>query len=341
VLSPSIVLYYIVIKLRNYFFDRNIFKTHSVNAKVISIGNITVGGSGKTPAVILVTKLLKEAGKKVGVLSRGYRRKSTGYLLVSEGNDLLTSVNECGDEMYLIADECKVPAAVAEKRVEGARNFLTDVDVDTIILDDAYQHRWIARDLNILMFDQRFLHLKGKMERTMLPTGVMREPFSSVKRADIVIINQKFSEKKEIPVKYLKYFESKKIFFSSYKATGIYDIKNQQFFGLNEFEGQKSLVVCGIARPYSFLKSLEKNNVSIKNKLIFPDHNDYSMNEVQTIRKKFYDTNSHSVLTTQKDAVKLINYSRELDDIDIYYLKIELHIENTEEFNKLIFKSIK
>lgn len=165
ILSPLVFVYGIVIKIRNYLFDKEIFKSVKVNAKVISIGNLTVGGSGKTPTVINVTNVLKNAGKKVGVLSRGYKRASKGYLLVSDGEKLLHDVSLSGDETYLAADECKVAAAVCERRVEGANQLLKDVNIDTIVLDDAYQHRWIHRDFNILVFDQRFLHKPNSMEK--------------------------------------------------------------------------------------------------------------------------------------------------------------------------------
>lgn len=333
ILSPLYIVYGLLIKIRNYFFDKEYFESIGINAKVISIGNITVGGSGKTPTVIYVTNILKNAGKKVGILSRGYMRSSKGYLLVSDGKDLLTDVQKSGDETFLVAEECKVPAAVSEKRVEGAVNFLKDVNLDTIVLDDAYQHRWIKRDLNILIFDQRFMQKTGSMDQNLLPLGIMREPFTAVDRADIIIINRKFNEKKEIPSKLRKYFEGKKIFSGYYETAGIYDVKNHQHYELKEFQGQKSLVVCGIARPYSFLKVLENNGIDFTNKLLFKDHKRYLNKEVDTIRKKFYSSNSHSVLTTQKDAVKLTQYSKELDDIDIFYLKIDLIIEQKDEFN--------
>lgn len=332
------VVYAIVIKTRNLFFEKNIFKTKKVNAKVISIGNITVGGSGKTPAVELVVNILKDSGRKAGILSRGYGRKTKGYLLVSDGNNLKATVAESGDEMYLLASETKVPAAVSEKRADGAKKFLNDTDLDVIVLDDAYQHRWIHRDLNILIFDQRFLNKTGSLEQSLLPLGVMREPFASAERADAIILNRKFSDKTGVPYHIKKYFGGKPKFEAHYEPAGIYDLKTHKFYTIEEFQGQKSLVVCGIAQPFSFLHILEKNNIDVRNKILFTDHQDYTEKDIQQIRKMFYDTNSFSVLTTQKDAVKLTNYSRELDDIDIFYLKIEMKIEKEEEFKKLIFK---
>jgi tetraacyldisaccharide 4'-kinase len=327
-------------EIRNWLFDNNVFKIRKTGAKVISIGNITVGGSGKTPAVIMVTHMLKNEAKKVGVLSRGYGRNSLGYQFVCNGEKIYTTVDECGDEMYFMSDELKVPSAVAEHRVEGARKLIRDSNVDAIVLDDAFQHRWIYRDVDILIFDDSFLNKVGRLEQRMLPLGSMREPFESLKRADIIIINRKFSDKTEIPGRLKKYFIDKKVFTGYYQITGIYDVKTHHFFNNSEFQGQKSLVVCGIARPDSFLNVLIKNKIDITNKMIFPDHKNYSLKEIQQIRKKFYDTNSYSVLTTQKDSVKITKYSKELDDIDIYYLKIELRIDEQKEFNELILKSI-
>jgi len=332
------LLYQVIVTTRNKLFDRGIFSQIKVEAKVISIGNITVGGAGKTPTVIMVTKLLKEAGIKAGILSRGYSRNSKGYQLISDGSTLFLPVNKSGDEIYLAAEECGVPAAVSERRVEGAQKFIGDTNVEAIVLDDAYQHRWLDRDLNILVFDQRFLTKKGIIDRNLLPLGRMREPFSSVDRADIVIINRKFTEKVDVPKSIVKLFEGKKLFYGYYVASGVYDVKNHQQFRLNEFEGEKSLVVCGIARPYSFLKVLEQNDIDISNKLLFKDHKEYTLKEVNLIRKKFYVTNSNSVVTTQKDFVKLKDFSKELDDIDIYYLKIDMVIEQEKEFKEQILK---
>lgn len=334
---PLSLIYEGIINLRNSFFEKGINKIKSVPTKVISVGNLTVGGSGKTPTVIYLTKLIKSFDKKVGVLSRGYLRKSKGYLLVSDGKNIKSSIEKCGDEIYFTAQECQVPAAVSERRVEGANKFLNDVALDAIVLDDAYQHRWIDRDLDILIFDQRFLQKYGDLDQNLLPSGLMREPFKEIKRADIVIINRKFSEFKPIPEALSKYFSGKTMFNAFYKATGIVDVKTGKVYPLDDFKGQKSLVISGVARPYSFLNLLEQISIDIKNKILFPDHKNYTEKEVEQIRKEFYKTNSYSVLTTQKDAVKLSNFSKQLDDIDIYYLKIELVIENEINFNELIF----
>lgn len=338
ILYPLVPVYEFVIWLRNFLFDKNIFKVKAVDAKVFSVGNITVGGSGKTPIVIYLTNLLKTYNYKVGVVSRGYGRRSKGYLLVSDGRKILTSVEESGDEIYHTVLDCSVPAAVSENRVNGAERLIKETGINTIILDDAFQHRWIKRDLDLLVIDQRFLTENNFFINNLLPTGIMREPFSSVKRADAVIINRKFMEKKEIPLVYRSYFEGKRIFTGYYKAISFYDLKKNTEFTLDEFEGQKSLVVSGIATPFSFLNILRQTKVDTENKLIFRDHKNYTYSDVQRIRQMFYSTNSHSVVTTEKDAVKLTRFSRELDDIDIYYLKIKFKMDDEDSFVGFIFK---
>lgn len=340
ILYPLIPFYAFIIGIRNWLFNNNVFKAESVHAKIISVGNISVGGTGKTPLVIALINLLKKKGIKVGVLSRGYGRNTSGYLLVSDGENILAQVNDCGDEIYITAMECKTPAAVSENRVNGAGRFIKDTCVDVIVLDDAYQHRWIKRDVNLLIFEQRFFTENDFFKNNLLPTGMMREPLSSIGRADAVIINRKFTPKEEIPEKYKKYIEHKKIFTACYKAIGFVDVKKDERYGLEEFKGQKSLVVSGVANPFSFINVLKQTSVDTSNQILFRDHKNYSNKEVQEIRKKFYSTNSHSVVTTEKDAVKLTKYSKELDDIDIFFLKIELRMDDEDQFEDFILSRI-
>ncbi|MFA6596507.1 MAG: tetraacyldisaccharide 4'-kinase [Ignavibacteriaceae bacterium] len=337
---PLVPGYVLITAIRNFLFDAKIFPSTKVGATVISVGNLTVGGSGKTPLVVYLTKLLKQNGKKVAVLSRGYGRKTEGFLFVSDGEEIKTSVEECGDEIYQTVLECSVPAAVSESRVKGAQKLLLKSKIDTIVLDDAFQHRWIFRDLDILIFEQRFLLEASPLRRTFLPTGFLREDFSSTKRADIIVLNRKFSEKKEIPERLQKYFKTKQVFTARYSAKGFFDIKKKTFYEPEEFKGQKSLVVGGIANPHSFFKALEQMHVDTGNRMVFRDHKFYTPEDIQNIRKQFYATNVHSVITTQKDAVKLMQFKKELDDIDIFYLKIELQFDNEKDFVNEFFKKL-
>ena len=146
--------------------------------------------------------------------------------------------------------------------------------------------------------------------------------------------------RKELPVDLKKKIPEKPVFHAYYKAISFIDLKTKAEYSLEEFKGQKSLVVSGIANPKSFLNVLSQTNVDTSNKLIFRDHKNYTINDVQEIRKKFYTTNSHSVVTTEKDAVKLTSYTVDLDDIDIFYLKIKMKMDDESSFRNFILKNI-
>lgn len=340
-LAPFVLSYGFIISVRNLFFDKSVFKSEKVDAKVISVGNINVGGSGKTPLVIYVTNLLKNSGYKVGVLSRGYGRKSSGYKLVSKGDEILTSVEECGDEIYHTALECKVAAAVSENRVKGAKRLIEETNINSIVLDDAFQHRWIWRDIDLVIIDQSFVNNKNIFSHNLLPLGDLREGFGALNRADAIILNRKFLDKEEIKSEMKNHFEGSKIFTSYYKAISFVDAVKKIEYNLDDFKGQESLVVSGIANPKSFLNILSKVHVNTQNKLIFRDHKNYTLKEVQQIRKQFYTTNSHSVVTTEKDAVKLSRFKREFDDIEIFFLKINLCMDDEESFKQYLINKLK
>ncbi|MCC6637205.1 MAG: tetraacyldisaccharide 4'-kinase [Ignavibacteriaceae bacterium] len=338
---PIVPLYGIVVWFRNMLFDLGIFKSTGVKRPVVSVGNLTVGGSGKTPLVIFLAELFKKHKLDPGVVSRGYGRETKGVILVADRSGVIRTAEESGDEIFQTAVECRVPAAVGENRVEAATRLIETTDVGSIILDDAFQHRWIERDANLLIVAQRFLVDENPLRRSLFPTGNLREPFSRAQRADAVIINRKFTEKKEIPQNLLRYMSGKKIFHAYYEPLYFVDIKTDKTYSAKEFTGQKSLCVSGIANPHSFVSALEQLHIDTSNRMIFIDHKAYTEKEVEKVRKLFYSTNAYSVITTQKDAVKFVKLSRELDDIDIYYLKIRLRLDEEQEFEQFILNKIK
>lgn len=338
---PLVPVYWLIIRIRNWFFDIGVFRSIAIDGlRVVSVGNLTVGGQGKTPLVIFLTKLLSREGMKPGVLSRGYGRRSKGFVMVADTGGLKADVDTSGDEIYQTALECAAPAAVCEKRVYGARQLQKKSGIASLVLDDSFQHRWIHRDADLLIFSERFLHAPHGLRRLMLPTGDMREPLSSLRRADAVILNRKFSERREMPNAFKRLTVNKKVFTASYRIVGFIDVTTAVSYGIEDFYGQKSLLVCGTANTYSFVNALKQVNIDTANRLFFKDHIDYDQEIVQEIRKQFYATNAYSVITTEKDAVKLTKFSRELDDIDIYYLKIELVFDQQEEFENFVLKKL-
>lgn len=338
-LFPLIPVYLVVTALRNFLFSAGFYKAEKSTVPVISAGNINTGGSGKTPFVIYISRLLMVSGRKPAVLSRGYGRSTKGYLLVSKEGTLLTSVEKCGDEIYQTVLESGCSAAVSENRAEGAKKLIADTGTDVIVLDDGFQHRWLKRDIDLVIFDVNawFSH---PSQRILLPSGNLRELPSAIRRADAVILNHKFSENMIFPDAIKKYAESIPVFNARYTAHSFKDIKSGTEYSKNDFAGQKSLVVCGIANPHSFFTALTAMGIDPAEQLVFSDHKFYSHEEVQLIRKKFYASNAQSVITTQKDAVKLKQYARELDDIDIYALTIELVMEEHEEFKTFVESKI-
>lgn len=336
-LFPLVPVYLAVTAVRNYLFSSGIYKSEKSSVPVISIGNINTGGSGKTPFVIYMSRLLRSLGRKPSVLSRGYGRSTKGYLLAAKDGNLVTTVEKCGDEIYQTVLESGCSAAVSESRVEGAKKLINDTGTDVIVLDDGFQHRWLKRDLDLVIFDVS-AWLSHPAQRMLLPAGNLRELPSALKRADAVILNHKFSENLICPDSIRKTADGMKIFNARYSATSFRDIKSGTEYSKKDFTGQKSLVVCGIANPHSFFKALSAMGIDAAEQMIFGDHKYYTNDEVQVIRKRFYASNAQSVITTHKDAVKLQQFARELDDIDIYALKIELIINEAEEF-KVFVKS--
>ncbi|HOM65802.1 MAG TPA: tetraacyldisaccharide 4'-kinase [Ignavibacteriales bacterium] len=340
ILWPLSMIYSLIMNIRNFMFDKEIFKATKIDKKVISIGNIHVGGTGKTPAVIYLVEYFQKFNFKPAVLSRGYKRKSKGYVLVSDGFCITKDVEKVGDEIYLTAKETNCAAAVCEKRVIGAKKLIEDTNPDVIILDDAFQHRWIKRDLDIVLIDANTLVSNDIRNKLVLPAGYLRESFKNIKRADIVIINHKFYnldiEKVKEKIDKIPYLAGKLILHSHYKVENIVDLKFNSEYSLEEFIGQKALAVSGIANPESFFNILENNNLHITEKLIFTDHKNYTQDDIEQIRQKFYSTNSTCVITTQKDFVKLSNFQQELDDIDFFFIKIKMHIKEAEKLNKFL-----
>jgi tetraacyldisaccharide 4'-kinase len=216
--------------------------------------------------------LLKKNRFKVGVLSRGYGRTSHGYKLVSKGEDIFCSVEECGDEIYQTVLECRVPAAVSENRFKGAEKLITETSVNAIVLDDAFQHRWINRDVDLLIIDQSFVNSYSFFSHNLLPTGDLREGFSSIKRADAIILNRKFLAKEEISEETKEYFDGKQIFTAFYKAISFVDVMRKIEYSIDDFKGQDSLVFSGIANPKSFLNILQQAHVNTQNKLTFKQY---------------------------------------------------------------------
>jgi len=332
-LFPFSFLYYIITLTRNLFFDWGIITSQKLQEPSICIGNLSVGGTGKTPMTIYLTNLLKN-DFQVQILSRGYGRKTFGYKEVSEDS----TSDDVGDEPLLYKKRFKteLTVAVAEKRSLGANELLKIQTKNSILLlDDAFQHRSVNAGFSILLtpFQQIFT------SDFLLPVGNLREARCGAKRADCIVITKcpesiEAAHKNRIIECMQKY--SKPIFFSAIEYGELIS------FGEKRTSFETVLLVCGIAQPETLIIELRKKyKVEV---LLFADHHNFDSSDIKQIHQKFdtFALENTAIITTEKDYVRLQTKltADELENYPWYYLPIELKIENEDEFNFLIKKYV-
>lgn len=331
-LFPFSLPYAFIVWARNLFYDFGIFRQTTFDVPVINVGNLTVGGTGKTPHIEYLIQLL--GAKNIAVLSRGYRRKSKGFLYVETNS----SVSDVGDEPVQIKSKfnnCVV--AVCEERKTGIENILAEhKTIDVILLDDAFQHRAVKPSLNILLMDFN----KALLPAVPLPAGNYREVFSSKKRADIIVISKAplmmRDAVKEKFITRIKPAENQQLFFS-----GLVYGKPVSVFSGKNLEWNKSLhvlLVSGIADATLFENFVE-TNFTLEKHLAFSDHHLFTEHEIETIEKLFSNITAEKkiILTTEKDSVRLKSMTA-LQKLPLYYLPVEVkfHKQDEEKFNKII-----
>ena len=324
--------------IRNLLFEMGVLKSRSFNTPVISVGNITVGGTGKTPHVEYLIRLLKDK-MNVAVLSRGYKRKSSGYIL----SDKDTPMRMIGDEPYQIKQKFPdITVAVDKKRTRGITN-LTEADgapdVDVILLDDAFQHRYVKPGLNILLVDYHRLIVYDRL----LPAGRLREPVRAKDRADIVIITKCPKDLKpmefRVITKAMKLYPYQQLYFSTLE----YDTPRAVFSGKTfdeNLNGKNILLLTGIASPEQMMHDLQEYDAEIT-PLTFGDHHDFSKKDVAKINESFASIPEPKViLTTDKDATRLMATDGLSDEVknNLYSLPMRIVImqEQEKEFNNKI-----
>lgn len=338
VLYPLSLLYGAVVWLRNFLFDVGILKTVDVGVPVVSIGNITVGGSGKTPMTIETAKFFLEQGKRVAVISRGYGRTTRGTVVVSDGKKLLTGATQAGDETVMIARRLPNLIVIAdEQRVRGAKKAINDFHADVIVLDDGFQHRYLERALDIVLLDGEGFCF----ETPMLPAGYRREPLSSIKRATAIVVtkvNETAAAEKIFGDKLLSSIEYK--FSTSYAPTAVQSVFGTGRQTIDALTGYTTVAFCGIAHPEHFRNVLEKLGVRIVQFLPFNDHHRYSLSDVREIVQVYRENSADMILTTEKDAVKLHTFADELSQLPLFSLLMEMNIHQQQQWKSLLSRMI-
>lgn len=289
---------------RNWLYDHRIFRASKVEAKVISIGNLTVGGTGKTPVTLALLEGLTARGYTCGVVSRGYKRKQSGTLVVDTSP---LAAHQFGDEPALIKSTFPdVPVLVGEKRAAAARELLAQKQVDMIICDDAFQHRSLHRDLNVLLIDAT----ESQKNYRLMPVGRAREAVKpAISRADFIILtkaNLVSSEQLEEIRAWIKSKGGEKpILTADYVFKGMRSLRGQVVQSFKD----SAYLVSGIAKPEAFEKTVGDRVKVVKHK-VFPDHHRYKDIEVEAILDDASQLQARWILTTAKDGMKLGAFHR-------------------------------
>lgn len=345
-LLPLSFLYGMGVRFRNMLFDTGILESRSFPIPVISVGNITVGGAGKTPHVEYLIRLLCET-KRVSVLSRGYKRRTKGYLLASSSSTSL----ELGDEpyqMYLKYGR-QVHVAVSANRCEGIERLCSDPetkDTDVILLDDAFQHRYVKPGVNILLVDYHRLIVYDKL----LPAGRLREPKDGKRRADIVIVTKCPRDLRpmdfRVITKALNLYPYQKLFFTTIEYGDLIPLfSNSRSLALSEITSDyEVLVLSGIASPQHLLCDIQKHTENVI-PMTFRDHHIFTPKDIARINNTFDSLSSKRIIiTTEKDAARLVGLDGLSDDVrnHIYALPIKTTflLEQQEQFDEFILSYV-
>ncbi len=309
-LIPLSWLYALGIWIRNRLYALSVFRVQRLPCTVISVGNITVGGTGKTPAVIAIAKHLQEKGIRFAILLRGYKRKARAKVtIVSDARGMLASPREGGDEAYMIAKQLKgIPVLVGRRRYLAGQVALERFGVDVLLLDDGYQHRQLARDIDILTLSATDLF--GDPPK-LLPAGTLREPPSALRRANIILLTH--TNTPNLSVSATETVErlapNALILESVHQPTRLYSLVSKDRDNQNNIKrlkGKRLLAVCGIGNPASFETTLRRCSAENVELLAFPDHHTYTEKDGRRIYAAFWASKADMIVTTQKDEQKLM-----------------------------------
>jgi tetraacyldisaccharide 4'-kinase len=339
-LLPFALVYGFIIIIRNWLYDKNYLKSAQFNFPLICVGNLAVGGTGKSPMVEYLVQLLK-LHFKTATLSRGYKRKTKGYALANVN----TTALEIGDEpMQFHIKFPDVAVAVGEERIVAIPQLLHDVpDLQVIILDDAFQHREVRAGLNIILTEYSNIYTND----IFLPTGDLRDQRGSAKRADIIIVTKCptniSQDKKYKLLRSIKPKPHQRVFFTTIDYGTPYHIYNKQDEWILT-PNDEVLLVCGIANPKP-LKEYLLNTVHTYYQKDYSDHHIFNIDDLNEIKERFNNIRSNRklIITTEKDAVRLMKFSDELKDIPLYVLPVKpaFLFDDTTVFNNLMIDFVR
>jgi tetraacyldisaccharide 4'-kinase len=350
ILLPLSFLFRIAVWVRNKLYNYDIIRRKNLSCKVISVGNVSSGGTGKTPMVEYIAGYYINKGKSVAVVLKGYKRIYDDMQVVEFGYENLQgklNTENFGDEALMLLENLpktesgKGLLITSDNKISGAKFADNKFKPDLVIIDDGFQLRKLLRDIDIVM-------VNPYEKRHLIPAGNFREPFRNVKRADIIIFNHKFSNN----VNLLHKGNLSRAVDCSYELVNFVNIKNE----ILEKNCRKAIAFCGIGDPDSFKELFEKLNIEISEFIIFSDHHGFNKEDAENIIRTYKSKNADCILTTQKDFVRLkhpqangtelqILTQEILTNYPLYYANIKLQIlQNESLFNEKLenlFKEIR
>jgi tetraacyldisaccharide 4'-kinase len=325
-------IYGIVIHLRHMLYRVGIFKSRRLPCRCISVGNITLGGTGKTPLVITLAKELQKRGITVGILSRGYkgiREKAGG--VVSDGKQIRLTPVEAGDEPFLLASKLAgVPVVVGKKRYAMGISAHEQFGMDCLILDDGFQHLGVQRDTDIVLIDAR----RGFGNNRLFPRGPLREPLRSLRRASMLLLTKTAAPQTHTALeKELRtHAPAVPLYHSRYKPAYLLEAATGRSLSPAAVSGKRVFAFAGVADPEYFVHLLKELGASVVKAIYFPDHYAYELADLTMLRAQ--GKRADVFITTEKDFVKLQRLP--LHDIPLYILGIEQEIVEEKFFQELV-----
>ena len=340
-LAPLSLLYWLVVVVRNLLFEIGVLRTVKVTVPVVSVGNISVGGTGKTPLIEYLARFFGSRGKKVAVISRGYKRTTRGYVVVSNGFQRCAEVAESGDEPSQLAEKLDgVIVAVDEDRVRAAHNVVREFKPDLILLDDGFQHRYLHRDIDIVVLTSEEILSRP----WLLPSGNGREPLPSLERADMIVLSHCddvttfFEASRRLP----DFIETPMVGITL-APVSVKNAFTSAKCSLEDIVGIRVVVFSGIGEPDNFEKTLASLRVKVVQHVRFPDHHRYSERDVETILRTSKEQQAVMILTTEKDSARLrgdaILREKFLKHHPVNYLEVQVEfVAGKETFEMLLAK---
>lgn len=343
-------IYRFIVQSRLYLYEKGVIRRFQLGCQVISIGNVTVGGTGKTPMVEKLARELSAEGRKVAILSRGYRKKEKNFLkrmvagftgadsrtpprIVSDGENLLLDSEMSGDEPYMLATNLpNVVILVDKNRVKSGRYAVKHFGCDTLLLDDGLQYQKLGHRLDLVLVDRTNPFGNGYV----LPRGLLREPASNIARAKFICITKVHGgDTTELRRKIQTYNPTAGIMECNHVPVSLMGAFSRELHPLSKLQGLKIVALSGIASPLSFESSLEKLGATIVERMRYADHHRFSQQEIIAIANHSKSLGVDAIITTEKDAVRMTRIDRRA--VPIYFLRIEVEfVKGSEEFERCI-----